>query len=544
MKQPHFSSSFRRLLAIFLYFGALSLSHPLFSADGENTLSLKSWKLEKKQDALQVVLTVPAGMYAYADATGPDFSPKVTPSSTPKFILHHDPVSGEPVPVFSGPGRFVWTFSHSPATFPAKLDVRWQACSADGVCHLPGEAGIAVFPSEKAWREGSFSPPSEALEQTLAPQQDGIPLMPDHHILRSASGYLPPAEFAAFLRGENFSSFSLKNKGFWATLVLVLLGGLALNLTPCVLPLVPVNLAMIGAGGASEKPRLDRILRGLVYGAGIAISYGLLGVLAVLSGSTFGVISGSWLFNAAVALIFLALGLAMFDVFQLDFSRFGSNLRLASSLHYTGIFLMGALSAVLAGACVAPVLVAVLIQAAGLYGSGNPGGLFLPFLLGTGMALPWPFAAAGLALFPKPGAWMIHVKHALGVLIFLLAAYYAWMALSLLPLPNGAEETAPALQNASPAERIAAALAEAEKTSRPVLLDFGASWCKNCVAMERNTFPDPEVRNALKDMILVKINAEDPAEPATKALLERFQVRGLPYFLLLAPGKNPRPAGH
>ena len=134
---------------------------------------------------------------------------------------------------------------------------------------------------------------------------------------------------------------------------------------------------------------------------------------------------------AAVAVIFIVLALAMFDLFVIDFSRFGASVRMPESAHFGGIFLMGALSAVLAGACVAPVLAAALVQAAKMVAHGDYYGLALPFALGFGMALPWPVAAAGIGLFPKPGRWMMRVKQLLGVFILGLAAYYGWTAWTL-----------------------------------------------------------------------------------------------------------------
>ena len=87
---------------------------------------------------------------------------------------------------------------------------------------------------------------------------------------------------------------------------------------------------------------------------------------------------------------------------------------------------MGIVAALLAGACVAPVLIAVLLHSAAVYEAGNPAGLLLPFLLGLGMGLPWAFAGAGIAVLPKPGQWMMHIKHAFGVLIILVGIYYGY----------------------------------------------------------------------------------------------------------------------
>ena len=72
-----------------------------------------------------------------------------------------------------------------------------------------------------------------------------------------------------------------------------------------------------------------------------------------------------------------------------------------------------------------------------------------------------------------------------------------------------------------------------------MLLDFWATWCKNCTALEHNTFPAPEVQKILKaGYILVRVQAEDAGDPATKALLEQYQVTGLPTLLILAPEEN------
>src|SRR5207253_425287 len=100
-------------------------------------------------------------------------------------------------------------------------------------------------------------------------------------------------------------------------------GGLALNLTPCVLPMIPINLAIIGAG-AQAQSRGRGFMLGSAYGAGMAIAYGILGVIVVLTAGTFGTINSSPWFNLAIALLFVVLGLAMFDVLFIDFSKYST----------------------------------------------------------------------------------------------------------------------------------------------------------------------------------------------------------------------------
>ena len=92
---------------------------------------------------------------------------------------------------------------------------------------------------------------------------------------------------------------------------------------------------------------------------------------------------------------------------------------------------MGAVAALLAGACVAPVVIQVVLFSSNLYATGTTIALALPFCLGIGMAIPWPIAGAGLAALPKPGMWMVRVKQAFGVFILATAAYYGYEAYSI-----------------------------------------------------------------------------------------------------------------
>ena len=120
----------------------------------------------------------------------------------------------------------------------------------------------------------------------------------------------------------------------------------------------------------------------------------------------------------------------MFDVITIDFSRFSSGLRFAEAGRGTFVlaFVMGAVAALLAGACVAPVVIQVVLFSSDLYANGKTVALALPFLLGVGMAVPWPIAGAGLAALPKPGAWMVRVKQVFGVMILATALYYGYEA--------------------------------------------------------------------------------------------------------------------
>src|SRR4029077_7695987 len=134
-----------------------------------------------------------------------------------------------------------------------------------------------------------------------------------------------------------------------------------------------------------------------------------------------------------IAILFVVLGLAMFDILVIDFSRFSSRFRAGERRRGTVLlaFTIGGVAALLAGACVAPVVIQVVLFSSNLYARGTTIALALPFLLGVGMAVPWPIAGAGLAALPKPGAWMVRVTQVFGAIILVTAAYYGYEAYGL-----------------------------------------------------------------------------------------------------------------
>ncbi|HOQ89237.1 MAG TPA: cytochrome c biogenesis protein CcdA [Candidatus Hydrogenedentes bacterium] len=354
-------------------------------------------------------------------------------------------------------------------------------------------------------------------------------------------GFVGTASFLDFIdaaeQGKSAATNSFANRRIWIVLLLILGGGVLLNLTPCVLPMIPINLAIIGAG-ARAGSRRQGFLLGLAYGAGISIVYGLLGLAVVLGISTaFGTINATVWFNGLIAGLFFLLALAMFDLIQIDFSRYQSKINLSGRAgNMMAALGMGAVSALLAGACVAPVVIYTVVYAQDLYSQGNRWSLVLPFLLGVGMALPWPFLGAGLSLLPKPGKWMTRVKQGFGVLILLFAFYYAhlgWTLWQTRTVSSGNTEG----WEVSLEDGLRRALQE----NRPVIIDFWATWCKNCAVMNSQTLKDPDVVQRLSGYVRIKFQAEDLEEPKTRAVTQFYQVKGLPTFIILKPGQENTP---
>jgi thiol:disulfide interchange protein len=444
---------------------------------------------------------------------------------------------------------------------PARL--RYQACD-DTMCFRPTtialswtlnvgsgkqEAGDrspeAAAPPPPAPAAPSPAPVTDAPRERApdAASTDPLALFDQFTILGTTGGYLNKDEFLTFIsdaeRGVK-SAGMFDGKGPLAILALVFIGGIALNLTPCVLPMIPVNLAIIGAG-AQRARRSRGFLLGAVYGGAMALVYGVLGVVVILTAGTFGTINASPWFNLGIAALFVVLGLAMFDVIMVDFTRFRSGMRLGETGRGTIwlAFSMGAIAALLAGACVAPVVIQVIVFASNLHSTGTSIALALPFVLGLGMGLPWPIAGAGMASLPKPGVWMVRVKQAMGVLILATAAYYAYIAYGIF----ANRWVDPGAVQASVQEKVKegwhASLAEgllaARQSNTPAIIDFWATWCKNCVVMDETTLKDPAVKAALDGYTKIKFQAEDPEASPAKEMMQRIGAVGLPAYVIVRP---------
>ncbi|MBN1984425.1 MAG: thioredoxin family protein [Chitinivibrionales bacterium] len=410
--------------------------------------------------------------------------------------------------------------------------LQFQACDSIQ-CFIPVKKQFS-FTSEKA----TFSSPAPNTKH-LSPEQntDIYSLLSKFTVSGKASGYLDGSAFKAFLQtptafSTTKSPFAGKNILF--VLLLTIIGGIALNFTPCVLPMIPITLAILGVGKANNN-RAKAMATGTVYGGGMAITYGILGCAVILTGTTFGIINASAAFNIAVGIVFIALSLAMFDIIHIDFSKYRSGIFLTSYKkgNFIVTFGMGILAAILAGACVAPVVISVILYSSSLYSSGYWAGLFLPFILGLGMALPWPFAAAGIALLPKPGRWMVWVRNSFGIIICLIAAYYLYTGIRIaLPVKNNPTNSTTATSlpwHTSLSEGLTLSLRE----NKPVFIDFWATWCKNCDAMDATTFQNSDVIKEFSNYILIKYQAENPDDPQTKEILSRFSIIGLPTYLVL-----------
>ena len=381
--------------------------------------------------------------------------------------------------------------------------------------------------------------------------------------------------------------------------------GLLLAFTPCVLPMVPILSGIIAGQGSSVTPKRAFTLS-LAYVLGMAVTNTLAGVAAAAAGQQVQALFQKPWIIVLFALFFVVMALSMFGLFTIQVPAAlqtrlsdASNRQRAGTLG--GVAAMGALSALIVSACVAPPLFAALAVIAQTGDMLRGGSALFAMSLGMGVPLLAVGASAG-RLLPKAGAWMDTVKQFFGVLLLAVAV---WMLARILPervtlalwaVPalagawllwrwrpstgasagvrggatriaglllgawgltmligaalGGRDPLAPIPQLAREAKGLEfrsikgtdgldRELAAAAAAGRPVMLDFYADWCVSCKEMERYTFTDPSVQQALAGAVLLKadVTANDAAD---QALLQRFGIFGPPTIAFWGPDGKER----
>jgi thiol:disulfide interchange protein DsbD len=441
------------------------------------------------------------------------------------------------------------------------LTVTYQGCAEAGLCYPPQTRNLTIsLPSASAGAGGASAP---------------------------ATGYVSKQDWMVSL---------IRSGNLFYMLAVAFAFGLGLAFTPCVLPMVPILSGLIV--GSGERVSTGRaFLLSLVYVLGMAITYTAAGAATAAAGSQVqAMFQQPWIILLFSA-IFVAMALSMFGLYTVQMPAFIQT-RLANASNrqqsgsFTGVAIMGALSALIVTTCVGPVLVAALVVI-GKSGAISRGAAAL-FAMSLGMGAPLLVIGTSAGkLLPKPGMWMDAIKRLFGVLMLGVAAWMLSRLLSdrvsllLFALPliaalvvlwqfpgrtfgksiarvaalacavyaallvNGyrigasdplAPLRGPIASSAStgssapngPAFRDIHSVADLDREVKAaaaqghaVMLDFYADWCTSCKEMERYTFTDTEVRQALGSIVLLRadVTANNDAD---KALLARFNVIGPP----------------
>lgn len=381
----------------------------------------------------------------------------------------------------------------------------------------------------------------------------------------------------------------------WQMALFALLGGVILNLMPCVFPVLAIKATALAglSGGERRAVRLSGVFYTLgVLAAFMTLAMVLLAVRAGGSAVGWGFQFQSPLFVAAMCWLMLAIGLNLSGVFEVGGRLAGAGQGLAERKGHAGSFFTGLLAVVVATPCTAPFMGAAIGSALVAPAAVS---LLVFAMMGLGLALPFLLLAlfpAAARRLPRPGPWMVRLRQAMAFPMYATAAWLLWvlaqqageagLRLALAGavlvglvawlvglgqhgvkkrwLPHGVallacagllglgaslhatepQAASPSQQasNAEPysAERLAALRAE----GKPVFVNMTAAWCITCLVNERTTLSAPAVQQAMRDHQVVYLKGDwTKRDPAITAFLQSFQRDGLPFYAFYPPGKEP-----
>ena len=310
--------------------------------------------------------------------------------------------------------------------------------------------------------------------------------------------------------------------------------GFLTSLTPCVYPLIPITLAVLG--GDRKRSHWKSFLISLFYVLGIAITYALLGLVAAQTGQLFGSFISHPIVVVIVSLILFIMGLSLLGFFEIQTPAFIRNCVTDYQIgkNYFGVFVSGLLAGVIASPCVGPVLVGILAYIAHHQNSLLGFTLLFTFAMGFGSLFILLGTFGQLAnRLPRSGSWMKGVKIFLALCLFGLSFYYAWPLIKNRQLKTATKSDTLKSKNQPQWKKYTVREVEkAKKQGRPVIIDFYADWCLSCVELNELTFSRPEIIEQSRKFIMLKVDATSPSKELKK-ITDRYEVYGLPAIIFI-----------
>jgi thiol:disulfide interchange protein DsbD len=461
----------------------------------------------------------------------------------PDGVMKKFSFSPKPLSVYEGSFTIEIPLELDGAAPPISGSVDFQACN-DTTCLAPASVAFRIAGEAATGASPGGGDALAAVPLSEAPKDGGT---------------------AAAGATKDFGDM-LERHGLLLVLLSIFAGGLALNLTPCVYPVIPLTVGYFGRQSSGSKGRLFALAA--IYVLGMATMYSILGVVAALSGRLFGsMLQNPWVLTAIAAAL-VAMALSMFGIWEIRMPTALMN-RAGARAGVAGAYGMGLFVGVVAAPCIGGFIVGLLAFVAARQ---DPflGFLFF-FVLSLGLGLPYLFLAAysgRLARLPRAGEWMEGVKKIFGWILLAMAAYFLrsvvppplgkWLlplvlvigAVAILvtrlglrwPIKAGAAVVLIAIAIFFVPRELKGwqpYAAQAVGAGRPAVIDFSADWCLPCLELEKKTFSDPRVAEALSRRALLKADMTKIGSPEALALAERFGILGVPTVIFLdASGKE------
>jgi len=362
--------------------------------------------------ALELVFTVKieSGFYVYQDklTVGLKDAPAgyvAGEPAMPPAEVKFDKLLEKEVPIYSGTitVRLPVTVAPDAAAGPATLvgEVGFQSCT-ESYCLMPTTIDVPV---------------AFAVDASAAPSSAGEP--PAEAAAAGAAGSSTEGgDTASKLQG------AFEKDNLWLALFFCFIGGIAASLTPCVYPMIPITISVIGA--KAEGGKLKGFILSLFYVLGIAITYSVAGMAAAKTGAVFGtILQNPWVVGG-IAAVFVLMALAMFGAFELQVpTSVSSRMGGYQGKGVFGVLAMGAITGLVASPCVGPVLVVLLTFVAQTQSVFIGFILLFTFAVGMGLLFILIGTFSGILVnLPKSGTWMVAVRNIFGVLMILVAFYY------------------------------------------------------------------------------------------------------------------------
>lgn len=469
-------------------------------------------------------------------------------------------------------------FASGKAMIKGKLS--YQACN-DVNCFAPAEDPIEIafeviaastLAPEKIQEEAKRPMPQPVETSSSAPDQK---IEPEKIISQEI-------ERAEPIPTVRFSSDELKakqviEKGLPYAILAFFLFGLALNLTPCVYPVIPLTVGYFG--GQSGRSKGSSFVMALFYVVGIAIIFAILGLVSGLAGKQWGFLFQNPWFVIAVTTIILAMAASMFGAFEITIPAWLTSSLGKSREGTIGAFVMGLTVGVVIAPCAAGVIIGLvgLVAKLGIVAKGT----LLFFIMGLGLGLPYLILATFSGLLtklPQSGMWMVWIRKLFGVLLIGVALYFflpqakhiydqQGFFFGLLAIFGGLLlgflDHAPGYTkrfkigrgvfgilmmlfgiflvhhaiHAKPSDLNWVhyqneTLAELQQDGKPIFIDFYADWCAPCKEMDRTTFKDERVIEISKQLAMVKVDCTAPDENI-KQFMSQFDVTGMPTLVFI-----------